>query len=89
MAYFKFPVRALAEGLSLGETRIYVFLLHHHFRYCRSDYKKDFYVTDRSLSQITGCSTKTVYLSKLSLARKRLIEFTRGIGNKTHYKILN
>lgn len=87
MLYFKYPINALSSGLSHAEGTIFTHLLHRHFRFCRGDYSQEFFITDRALASISGCSTRAVYFAKLNLTRKGLISFRRGPRNTTYYLI--
>ena len=87
MLYFKYPVTALAAELSHCERTVYTCLLHQHFHFCRGDYSTEFFITDRALASVSGCSTRAVYFAKLSLSEKGLIDYHRGPRNTTYYKI--
>ena len=87
MLFFKYPISALAAGLSHCEMSIYTHLLQHHFHFCRGDYSLEFFITDRNLASISGCSNRSIYFAKLSLADKGLIVYRRGPRNTTYYKI--
>ena len=86
--FVKFPVTALATSLSNTDIRILLTLLLNHFHFCGNDYSKEFYLCDRDLSQLTGCSSRSVWFAKHHLKFEKLIDFRRGPKNKTWYKIL-
>jgi len=88
MQFLRLPIKIISENLSKPQTKIYVYLLHHHFRFCHGEYSEEFFFTDRDIASLTGCSTHTVYLTKLALAKKGIIEYRIGPKNKTYYKIL-
>lgn len=87
--FLKYPVHAFLSSISHAERTIFIHLLLLHFRHCSGDYSKEFYITDRNLSSVSGCSTKSVWKAKKSLSSSMLIEFSLGEGNKTFYKILS
>jgi len=88
MQFLRLPINIIGENLSKPQTKIYIHLLHHHFRFSHGDYSREFFITDRDLASLTGCSTRTIYLTKLALAKKGIVEYRIGPKNKTHYKIL-
>jgi len=89
MSYFlRYPVRALACELSKSDHKIFLHLLLYHFNKCRGDYEKEFFLTDRDLSSLSGCSLRTIWLAKKKLSSTHLISFYVGLKNKTYYKIL-
>ena len=87
--FIKYPISAFFTSITHAENTIFIHLLQLHYRYCGSDYDKPFFITDRNLSSITSCSTKTIWKAKKSLLSSHLVEFTIGDGNKTWYKILS
>ncbi len=88
MAFIKYPAKAFFHSLSHAENSIYLKLLFHHFRFCSGDYSRNFYMTDRDLSSLTGCSLSTVWLAKKSLTKHNLINFEIGPKNRTYYSII-
>jgi len=86
--FIKYPVDAFLFTTSHAERTILLNLLKMHFQFCGLDYHKEFYITDRDLSEITGCSTRTVWKTKNTLSSSGLISFKVGPDNKTHYKMI-
>ena len=86
--FLKYPARAFGYQLSSMDKAILLQLLLHHFRFCGSDYDKDFYVTDRDLALVTRCSSRSVWKSKKTLKKFGLIDYFISHGNKTYYKII-
>jgi len=89
MRFLKFPIDAMVTKLTPTDTTIFLQLLLQHFNYCRNDYKKQFYITDRDLAQVTGCSLRSIWLAKKRLSLYGLIKYDIGFKNKTYYKILS
>ncbi len=89
MSYIKYPENAFFYNLSLVDNAIFLCLLQHHFHFCSGDYDQGFYLTDRHLAEITGCSLRSVWKSKKKLYNCELIIFSRGLKNKTFYKIVS
>jgi len=87
MQFIKYPVDAFSSSLSHADKTIFLHLLLRHFHFCRGDYSVSFYVTDRDLSEISGCSTRSIWKSKFRLKDSGLITFEIGDKNKTFYKI--
>ena len=88
MQFIRLPIKIISENLSKPQTKIYICLIHHHFRFAHGDYSQEFFITDRDLATLSGCSTFSVYYAKLALAKKGIVEYRVGTKNKTHYKIL-
>jgi len=89
MNFIKYPTNSFASALSHADRTIYLHLLLRHFNYCRNNYDLSFYLTDRDLAEVSGCSLDTVWKSKKHLRDSRLISFEIGPKNKTYYKIIS
>jgi len=89
MNFIKVPVAVFLADLPHASLRVYLHLLLHHFRYCRNDYEKTFYLTDRDLANLSSCSSRTVWLTKNRLKKAGLIDFQTGLKNRTYYKIFS
>jgi len=86
--YFKIPAVALyGQILSDADITVLCHLCKMHFQFVHGDYDKEFYVTDRKLSFLSGKSTRTIRKAKKNLVDIGAIEF-RIFDNKTYYKIL-
>jgi len=89
MRFLRFPESALFEFLSPATTTIFLRLIQSHFHLARGEYDRAFYITDRDLSQVSGCSKSTIWKTKKILRDLHLIEFKVGLKNRTYYKILS
>jgi len=87
MPFIKYPYKAFISNLSHADKTIFLQLLSHHFHYCKNNYESEFYLTDRDLAGLTGCSRRTIYYSKIKLKNEGLITFHRGDKNRTYYQI--
>jgi len=85
--FLKFPRAALHLSLTGVEKAILLQLISLHFTHCGDDYNEWFYVTDRELASLVWCSTHTIYETKRHLSDLKLLEYTRGKGNKTYYRL--
>lgn len=89
MAWFKFPESALMSGLSHATNRVFLTLLQYHFHAAHGKYDEQFYLTDRDLSRVTGCSLRTIWKAKKFLKISNLIDYRVGFKNRTYYSILS
>jgi len=89
MKFIKYPIRSLIEPLSHADHTIFRQLLVFHYRFCRGDYESSFYLTDRDLSLLTGCSRSTIWCAKKKLTDFGLVSYVIGEKNRTFYKIIN
>ena len=87
MSFLKYPADAFLHPLSHADRSVYLHLLMCHFTFCRGDYSKEFYITNRDLAIASGCCVRTVLKSKKTLKHFNLIDFNVGYKNKTHYTI--
>lgn len=88
MKFLRYPVSSLIEPLSHADHTVLRQLLLYHYRFCRGDYEAFFYLTDRDLSKVTGCSTSTIWQAKKKLRTCGLIDFFIGDKNRTYYKLI-
>jgi len=87
MRFLQIPYEVLITDLTHAERTILLWLSNHHFQFCQRDFEKEFFITDRDLSNISSCSTRTVYKAKRKLSALGIVEFRIGPKNKTHYKL--
>ena len=86
--YNKIPSIATEPGaLTHAELSVMIQLCRMHLVYCKNNYEKEFYLTDRFLAKAAYVSTKTVWKTKKKLVEIGAIKY-RIIGNKTYYKIM-
>ena len=88
MSFIKFPEHAINAGLSKPNLIIYLHLLQLHYHHGKGDYKREFYITDRDLADITRCGHHTVTKTKKLLRDLNLIKFRTGPKNTTYYTII-
>ena len=87
MAFIKFPVDAFLCTLSYSDKSVFLHLLLHHFKRCGGDYNKEFSITDRDLSNVTGCCLDSITKAKKHLTRAGLINYRIGDKNRTFYTV--
>ncbi|MBA7572487.1 hypothetical protein ES708_14267 [subsurface metagenome] len=88
MNFLRYPIRSLQCDLTHAEHTVYRHLLLRFFRYCRGDYDSFFYITNRDLSVISGCSVDTIWKAKKHLKDSGLIDYFIGDKNRTYYQII-
>jgi len=89
MRFLMFPESALSNFLSPATYTIFLRLLQSHFHLSRGEYDRPFYLTDRDLARVSGCSKSTIWKTKKILRDLNLIDFRVGLKNRTYYKILS
>jgi len=87
MRFLRFPISALATNLSKTDERIYLHLLLNHYHFCGGDYNSEFYYTDRDLSNVTGCSTSSIWKAKKILSDHGYLTYRIFDKNRTYYRI--
>jgi len=89
MDYFRIPSHITISELSHADRSVFEILCLYCFRFAHGDGSKEFWITDRDLSQKSKTSSSTIYFSKRKLKKERLIDFRIGPGNKTHYRLIS
>ena len=87
MNYIQYPVKALDSPLPPTEKSILMCLCYFHFRYCKRDFSKEFFITDRDLADFVPCNKDTVRLAKQKFERFEVLKYYVGHKNKTYYKM--
>ena len=88
MQFIQFPAKALFEFLTNTDRVILLYLIQRHFTFCGSDFKLSFYITDRDLASVVGCSSSSVYHAKRRLTETGFIRYQVGPKNTTWYEII-
>ena len=89
MAFLRFPEHGISWIPSNATIRVFLSLLQNHFHLARGKYDTEFYITDRDLARVTGCSLRTIWKSKKFLRDQKFIDFRVGHKNRTYYSILS
>jgi len=89
MPFIKYPERGVSFIYSNSIQRIFLSLLQNHFHMAQGKYNKEFYITDRDLAHVTGCSLRTIWQAKKFLRDENFIKFRVGFKNRTYYTILS
>lgn len=89
MAFLRFPEHGCSWITSNATLRIFLSLLQYHFHMAHGKYDQEFYITDRDLARVTGCSLRTIWKSKKFLRDEKFIKFRIGFKNRTYYSILS
>ena len=89
MAFLRFPETGVSFIYSNATLRVFLSLIQNHFHLAQGKYEKEFYITDRDLSRVTGCSLRTIWKSKKFLRDHKFINFRVGFKNRTYYTILS
>jgi len=89
MPFLRFPERGVQFIYSNSIMRIFLSLLQNHFHHAQGKYDREFFITDRDLSRVTGCSLRTIWKAKKFLRSEKFINFRIGPKNRTYYTILS
>lgn len=89
MSFLRFPEDGISWIQSNATLRIFLLLLQRHFHHAHGKYDEEFYITDRDLAKISGCSLRTIWKSKIFLRDEKFIKFRVGPKNRTYYSILS
>lgn len=87
MNYLQFPIQALDSPLTATEKSVLLCLCFFHYRFCRRDFTKEFWITDRELASRVPCNKDTVRLAKQKMKRFEILDYYVGHKNITHYKM--